>query len=139
MQIKDSGDRTSYSTGAVRDARINKGMFSLLPVDTLFALAKHFEVGGRKYALRNWEKGIPLSNYYDSAQRHLHKWLRGDRDEPHLIAALWNLSCLYQTDIWIRLGLLPAELNDLPHNDHSIPAEYAEEREEALKGTLSGT
>lgn len=127
MEIKDGGERAEYVTGAVRDKRSGKGLFSLLPVDTLFALAKHFEAGAVKYAARNWEKGIPLSNYYDSAMRHLQKWLRGDRDEPHLIAALWNIACLYQTDVWVRGGRLPFELNDIPTNDYTYSlAEYGE-------------
>lgn len=124
MEIKDSGARRNFETGAVRDAAAGKGLFSLLPIDALFALAKHFEAGASKYAARNWEKGIPLSNYFDSAQRHLFKWFRGDRDEPHLTAAMWNLVCLYQTDYWVRQGKLDETLNDIPNNDHGLPGEY---------------
>lgn len=31
--IKDSGDRTTYSTGAVRDMHAGKGRFDLMPID----------------------------------------------------------------------------------------------------------
>lgn len=60
-------------------------------------VSKHFEDGARKYGERNWEKGIPLSRYVDSAIRHYIKWLRGDDDEPHDRAFAWNLLCLLWT------------------------------------------
>lgn len=80
----------------------------------LIEVAKHFEKGAIKYAARNWEKGIPLSRFYDSACRHLAQYLRGDTDEPHLVSAVWNVLCLYQTGVWIQQGVLPASLQDLP-------------------------
>jgi hypothetical protein len=83
---------------------------------TLIRLAQHFEEGAVKYGDDNWRKGIPLRRFADSALRHLCKFLRGDRDEPHLIAAVWNLACLYETQSLIEEGLLPTALNDLPNN-----------------------
>lgn len=57
----------------------------------ILELAKHYEDGAIKYSARNWEKGIPLHCYIDSAIRHYFKWKRGDHDEPHDRAVLWNL------------------------------------------------
>ena len=34
---------------------------------------------------------MPLSVYYDSAQRHLFKWWSGETDEDHAAAAIWNI------------------------------------------------
>ena len=116
MQIKDSGTRSDFATGAVRDGQLGKGRMDLVPVRAIFEVAKIFEAGARKYAARNWEKGIPLSRYMDSGLRHAMKWLRGDRDEPHLAMACWNLLCCLDTQMRIEEGLLPSELNDLPHN-----------------------
>jgi len=104
----------SYDTGAVRDNASGKGRFDLLPVDALFEVAKHFEKGAQRYADRNWEKGIPLSRFLDSAIRHTLQHLNGKRDEPHLIAGAWNLLCAIQTLIWIEQGVLPGSLDDLP-------------------------
>jgi len=115
-QIKDSGTRSNFNTGAVRDGQEGKGRMDLLPVRALIEVAKIFEAGAKKYAARNWEKGIPLSRYMDSGLRHAMKWLRGDRDEPHLAMAIWNLMCLQDTQLRIAEGLLPPELNDLPCN-----------------------
>ena len=91
-QIKDSGTRSNFNTGAVRDGQEGKGRMDLLPVRALIEVAKIFEAGAKKYAARNWEKGIPLSRYMDSGLRHAMKFLGGDRDEPHLAMACWNLA-----------------------------------------------
>lgn len=53
----------------------------------------HMENGANKYGDRNWEKGIPLNRYIDSATRHYLKCLRGDDDERHDRAVLWNCLC----------------------------------------------
>ena len=57
----------------------------------------HFADGCAKYGERNWEKGIPAHCYIDSAVRHYLKWYRGDDDEPHDRAFVWNLLCLLWT------------------------------------------
>ena len=113
-EVKDSGTRREFGTGAVRDAEQGKGRFDLLPFHALRRLAVHFENGARKYADRNWEKGIPLHSFVDSAMRHLSTYMEGGRDEDHLTAAAWNILCLIETEHWIKEGLLPPSLNDLP-------------------------
>lgn len=57
----------------------------------LLEVAMHYEEGARKYAERNWEKGIPLHCYIDSGVRHYLKWRRGDTDERHDRAFVWNM------------------------------------------------
>lgn len=59
----------------------------------LLEVAKHFEDGAKKYGENNWQKGIPSNCYIDSAIRHYLKFLRGDKDEPHDRAFVWNLMC----------------------------------------------
>jgi len=113
--IKDSGKRQEFETGAVRDTQENKGRFDLLPMFALMDLAKHFQAGCQKYGDRNWEKGIPISRFVDSGMRHLTEFTVGMRDENHLIAAIWNLFCAYDTKQRIERGLLPESLDDLPY------------------------
>ena len=113
-EIKDSGERTEFTTGAVRDLRAGKGRYDLLPPYAIARVARHYENGCRKYGDRNWEKGIPLSKYIDSAKRHLDEYLAGLRDEDHLAAAAWNILCHIETEKRIKIGLLPVELDDLP-------------------------
>ena len=147
--IKDSGDRTQFESGAVRDMREGKGRCDLMPLEVVsqmlgvgmiydlklflasgdtsylygclkdfsrhyddgktkssakaiddqrycamfLEVAKHFEEGAKKYGENNWQKGIPVHCYIDSAIRHYLKWLRGDKDEPHDRAFVWNLMC----------------------------------------------
>lgn len=57
----------------------------------LLEVAYHYEAGARKYSSRNWERGIPVHVFLDSAGRHFLKWLRQDKDEPHDRAVVWNL------------------------------------------------
>lgn len=57
----------------------------------ILEVAKHYEDGAKKYDERNWEIGIPLHCYIDSGVRHYLKLLRGDTDEPHDRAFLWNM------------------------------------------------
>ena len=65
--------------------------------DMCLELAIHFEEGCKKYGERNWEKGIPVERYIDSAIRHYLKYLRGDFDERHDRALVWNICCLIWT------------------------------------------
>lgn len=146
--IKDSGDRTAFETGAVRDLHHGKGRCDLMPLgvvatileddvftnlaffqDTgkteylyesleLFAeefggipqmlleVAKHFEDGALKYGEWNWQKGIPVHSYMDSAVRHWLKYRSGEKDERHDRAFCWNLICA----IWTVVN--KPELND---------------------------
>ena len=96
--IKDSGERTQFQSGAVRDMHEGKGRCDLLPAAALLKLAQHFEAGAKKYGDRNWEKGIPINSFIDSGLRHLLKYMDGQDDEDHLTAAAWNLTAA----LWTR-------------------------------------
>lgn len=89
--IKDSGDRTEFETGAVRDMKKGVGRMDLLPWYGIMEVSKHCEEGAEKYGEHNVDKGIPLHSLCDSAARHLAKFICGETDEDHLRAACWNL------------------------------------------------
>lgn len=74
-------------------------------------VSKHFEEGAKKYGEYNWQKGIPTHCYIDSAVRHYLKYLRGDKDEPHDRAFVWNILCC----IWTCIH--KPELNDYHPNN----------------------
>lgn len=119
--LKDSGKRYQYATGARREPlKDEKGRYDLIPPGPLHRLAVHYARGAKKYADRNWEKGLPLGRYVDSAKRHFDQFLSGDRSEDHLAAVLWNVCGLMWTEARIQAEVLPAELNDLP--DVVIPS-----------------
>ena len=111
--LPDSGARSEFTTGAVRDAYEGKGNPSLIPVDALRAVARRFEDGATKYGRDNWKQGIPLSRYVDSLYRHLWQFLEGDTTEDHAGAIIWNAMCLTQTKKLVEDGKLPDELNYL--------------------------
>lgn len=83
----------------------------------LLEVSKHYEDGAKKYDERNWEKGIPLHCYIDSGVRHYLKYLRGDTDEPHDRAFVWNLLGA----IWTQKH--KPELIDLPFAQETDHAE----------------
>ena len=75
-------------------------------------VAKHFEDGAIKYGDNNWRKGIFVHCYIDSAVRHYLKHRRGDKDEPHNRAFLWNLMCA----IWTQKN--KPEMIDIPGKEN---------------------
>lgn len=158
-ELKDSGARREFETGAVRDIAEGKGRCDLLPLSIVaqfindsgsistvlsfielyvrsgnteylcFAIkdfakdnkidvrtlvlevSKHYEDGARKYSERNWEKGLPLHCFIDSGVRHYIKFLRGDNDEPHDRAFVWNMIGA----MWTQAN--HPHLIDLPFNE----------------------
>ena len=118
-KVVDSGERTEFSTGSVRDRRRGKGRYDLLSPFVTQRDAIHMENGSVKYGDRNWEKGQPIMTYYDSAKRHLDEWLacimRAENEpEDHLAAARWNIAGIIHTLEMIARGMLPSELDDRP-------------------------
>lgn len=73
-------------------------------------VAIHYAEGCQKYGERNWQKGIPLHCYIDSGVRHYLKWLRGDDDERHDRAFVWNILGA----IWTHEN--KPELREYPYN-----------------------
>ena len=98
-EIKDSGERTTFETGAVRDMHEGKGRMDLLPWAAIMELSKHCESGAIKYGEHNVDKGIPTHSLLDSAIRHEAKYLDGWTDEPHIVAAAWNLLWAIEMEI----------------------------------------
>lgn len=80
----------------------------------MLEVSRHYEEGAKKYEERNWERGIPLHCYIDSGIRHYMKHKRGDKDEPHDRAFLWNLLGA----IWTQDNM--PELIDLPFAEKQV-------------------
>lgn len=124
--FKDSGTRQEFGTGAVRDAGAGKGAPSLVPNWVVWLISRIYEDGAKKYASRNWEQGIPLSRYIDSAERHLAKLKAGMRDEPHAAMVAWNIIGYIFTAWMVKTGKRRQELNDMPNQLSNDPAAIAE-------------
>lgn len=111
QHIQDGGERMQYGeNGAIREPSAGKGRYDLISPFALDRIAKWYELGAQKYADRNWEKGMPFSRFYDSAMRHLNKFMIGKTDEDHLSAAAWNIMCIIHFEEVGRNSL-----DDLPH------------------------
>lgn len=81
---------TKFVTGAVRDTG-GKGRCDLLPHSALLRVARHMENSLADHGERNWEMGLPMHCFLDSAMRHVFKYMDGQTDEDHLAAAATNL------------------------------------------------
>ena len=103
-------------------------------ITALLDVSKQYEDGAKKYNERNWEKGMPVHCFIDSGVRHYLKYSRGDTDEPHDRAFIWNMLGA----IWMHEN--HPELIDLPFNEAVTESafHYVDEngipRREVIKG-----
>lgn len=66
----------------------------LLPTDALEAITEILDFGAKKYAPRNWEKGLDWSRVYRATLGHLFKWWAGaGPDEETGKSHLWHAGC----------------------------------------------
>jgi hypothetical protein len=117
-QLKDSGEREQFSTGAVRDTATDKPRPDLISPFFLERLGEHLRKGAIKYQPWNWAKGIPSSRCYESAMRHLMRYAQGYTDEDHLAAAAFNIMAIIHNEatagLYIMREYKEEELNDMP-------------------------
>lgn len=113
-QVKVSGETQEFASGARRDKHIGKGRYDLISVFALREISRVYEDGSTAYGIRNWEKGMPLSRFLDSALRHICQCIEGKDDENHAANAAWNVMGFIHIRELIARGILPKELNDLP-------------------------
>ena len=90
--FKSSGDPSCLSEALCEFASGYDDLYTML-----LEVSVHFEQGAKKYGENNWQKGIPVHCYIDSAIRHYFKFKRGDEDERHDRAFVWNLLCAIWT------------------------------------------
>lgn len=93
---KDSGKREQFTSGMVRDTQDGKTNFALVfSGPMLERWAALLTRGAVKYERDNWMKasGTPeLQRFQESAARHFAQWMRGDTDEDHAAAVVFNLN-----------------------------------------------
>lgn len=71
VKIKVDGGGLRKDSGKLR--------IDLIPAEVEAELAAVLTFGARKYAERNWERGMPWSKAYGPLRRHLNEWARGKR------------------------------------------------------------
>lgn len=95
------------NTDGILDNIVSFAIWHFKNLETaMLEVAIHYENGSKKYTPNNWRRIGETDTFVDSATRHFLKFLRGDQDEPHDRAFLWNL-----------LGLLWTDKNPIPVKD----------------------
>lgn len=96
FETKDSGERVVFASGMQRDVTTGKTDYTYcVQGPMLERWAKLMERGAKKYDRDNWMKAegaAELERFRSSALRHMIQWLRGDRDEDHAAAVIFNLN-----------------------------------------------
>ena len=129
-EMKDSGVREEFSTGAVRDTRDGKGRYDLISPFAIKRLALVLEKGAAKYTARNWEKGWPLTRTLDSAIRHMYQYIEGKNDEDHLGHAMFNVMAAMHFEEMAARGVLdPSKIRDMPDYEKRETASEGGEKE----------
>jgi hypothetical protein len=94
--VKDSGKREEFDGGMVRDVEEGKTDYTLVLDGPMFdRWAAHMTKGAVKYAARNWMKAsgkAEHARFKRSALRHFLQWYRGQLDEDHAAAVLFNIN-----------------------------------------------
>ena len=141
-KVKDSGNRTAFTTGSQRDTQQGKGRYDLIPSSVLLRLAQHYENGALKYGDNNWQKGQPLAQYYNSAIRHLEAIRNADIEEDHFAAVIWNVACMIHHIDSMLDYKLPKELDSfgivdaiISHEAFNTLTEYQDPIQDTKKWT----
>jgi hypothetical protein len=85
-----------FESGMMRDPSADKIMYDLAFDGPLIErLAAHLTKGAAKYARQNWMLATgdaEKERFRISAARHFVQWLRGDQDEDHFAAVVFNMN-----------------------------------------------
>ena len=99
--VKDSGARQEFSSGMVRDtAEGNVDFTAILDGPMFDRWAAHLTKAKEKYpdvapGVANWTLASGMEEmirFRKSAFRHFRQWLRGDTDEDHAAAVMFNMN-----------------------------------------------
>lgn len=94
-----------FETGAVRSKDAEGVSYHLITPIGLRAVAQAYREGEIKYSAYNCEKGFPAHDLLNHAIKHLYTFLEGDRSEPHLGHAAWNvLMAIHSLELWPHLN-----------------------------------
>ena len=94
---KDSGKRQDYESGMRRDTQEGKARYDLIYEPLLTEWAELMARGAEKYGSDNWrlaDSVEELERFKASAWRHFVQFMRGDDDEAHHAAVLFNIAAI---------------------------------------------
>lgn len=105
MQTAAEGTTAKFGTGAVRSDAVEDFRYDLISPIGLREVARACAEGAQKYGDWNWEKGMPVHDLLNHAIAHIYGFLSGDRTEPHLGHAAWNLlAAIHSHELWDELN-----------------------------------
>ncbi len=89
-----------------------------IPLEAIAAAAASLEYGAKKYADRNWEKGLPWQQMIDSLKRHVEDFERGrdyddgpDGSDLHQVCMIMASAMMLSASVIREIGVddrLPA-------------------------------
>jgi Domain of unknown function (DUF5664) len=88
-----------HKNGYLREDKKDKLDYTLIPIEPLKALAKHYTDGAKVHGDWNWKKCVDMNSFKSSAYRHLIAVLEDDTTEDHISACIWNLMALKYNQI----------------------------------------
>jgi hypothetical protein len=99
------GTTAKFGTGAVRSDTVEEFRYDLVSPIGLREVARACAEGAGKYGDWNWERGMPVNDLLNHAIAHIYQFLAGDRSEPHLGHAAWNLlAACHSHELWKELN-----------------------------------
>lgn len=103
--IPQPGTTAKFGTGAVRSDTFEEFRYDLVSPIGLREVARACAEGAAKYSDYNWERGMPVHDLLNHALAHVYQYLAGDRREPHLGHAAWNLlAAIHSEELWPHLN-----------------------------------
>lgn len=104
-QAPAAGTTAKFGTGAVRSDTFEEFRYDLVSPIGLREVARTCAEGAAKYSDFNWERGMPVHDLLNHAIAHIFQFLSGDRSEPHLPHAAWNLlAAIHSAELWPDLN-----------------------------------
>ena len=98
-------EKVKRAAELVEGAKYDEGKlrFDLIPVRPLAKIAWIFTMGARKYADRNWEKGILFCRLFGAMMRHAWQWFAGETydqedKQHHLASVAWTAMVLMELE-----------------------------------------
>ncbi len=114
QSMRDSGKRENFGGGAVRDTQEGKSRPDLISPFAEERLGDWLATGAKKYAERNWEKGMFIGRCVASMKRHMMKYMQGATDEDHMAAVMCNAMFILHFEEGIKKGFIDESLDDMP-------------------------
>lgn len=116
--LRSEGSALRYDDG--------KSRVDLIDPNFILALGDHYQRGAKKYAERNWEKGMLFSRCYASAQRHLLAFWSGEDTDAetgtlHVVAVAWNMAAIHH---YMNDPALREKFDDRPRKGLEKPVPF---------------